>query len=183
MWKNLFVVIWIQIFNISCIVCEMWLNPQQAGGFTLHVLKTRQILNASPQLCHVVCNVWLTYGYCNGCKEGRNVPSVHASVFGCWEKWSEVTRSSNEQMSGGRWGSEVTLFPLSLSPLHSLLPFFCLSFLHMRVCVCVCLLLAQSRSMLLIDSCGCWAAHWRRGQSSNEFLHLMPLAPTPTPPL
>lgn len=77
---------------------------------------------------------------------------------------------------GQRWCS----FPLS--PSLPLLPFVCLPLLHVcvRACVSV-LLLANSRSMLLIDSCGWWAAQWRRGQSSNEFLHLMPLALTPTP--
>lgn len=92
---------------------------------------------------------------------------------GCWEKWSGVVRSSNEQMSGGdggqRWPSFLPLpfcflfFHLSASPFSI--------YTHTHVCVsvcmcaswcmvvCVCLLLAHSRSMLLIDSCGCWAAH------------------------
>lgn len=133
------------------------------------------------------------------CEEGGHVPSVDAHVQGMLGK---VVRGHSLVQWTDEWREMgVRGDPLfSLSPSLPLLPFVCLSFLHIRAhvsvcvcafsrvcvciwaCVCVCLLWAHSRSMLLIDSCGCWAAHWRRGQSSNEFLHLVPLAPTPTPP-
>lgn len=78
---------------------------------------------------------------------------------GCWEKWSRVVHSSNEQMSGGRWGSEVTLFslsPLRLLSFHlSASPFSI--YVHTSVClcararVCLCVFVVGPQQIYVID--------------------------------
>lgn len=87
-----------------------------------------------PSNVQCVTEVLLLYD----CEEDRHVPSVDSRVHGCWEKWSGFIHCSNEQMSGGRWGSEVTLSPLSplcfLSFHFSASPFSIFVYMCVRVC-------------------------------------------------